>query len=71
MSSLKSVYHRFQMSCLYILSAFAVKHTVWKSTAISMKIKLRIFSSNVKSVLLYGSETWRVAKLKFATEVLW
>ena len=24
--------------------------------------KLRIFRSNVKSVLLYGSETWKVAK---------
>ena len=36
---------------------------VWKSTAISTKTKLRIFSSNVKSVLLYGAETWRVTKI--------
>jgi len=29
---------------------------------ISRKIKLRIFNTNVKSVLLYGSEIWRVTK---------
>ena len=29
---------------------------VWKSTA----TKLRIFNTNVKAVLLYGSETWKV-----------
>ena len=43
--------------------AFAILHMVWKSTAISTKTKLRIFSSNVKSVLLYGAETWRVTKI--------
>jgi hypothetical protein len=26
---------------------------------ISLKTKLKIFNSNVKSILLYGSETWR------------
>ena len=38
---------------------------VWNSTSISTKTKLRIFTTNVKSaesVLLYGSETWRVAR---------
>ena len=29
---------------------------------ISIRTKFRIFRSNVKSVLLYGSETWKVAK---------
>ena len=29
---------------------------------ISIRTKLRIFRSNVKSVLLYGSESWKVAK---------
>jgi hypothetical protein len=28
----------------------------------SIRAKLRIFRSNVKSGLLYGSETWKVAK---------
>uniref|UniRef100_A0A0B7BQE7 DUF6451 domain-containing protein n=1 Tax=Arion vulgaris TaxID=1028688 RepID=A0A0B7BQE7_9EUPU len=36
---------------------------MWKSTAISTKTKLKIFNSNVKSELLFGSETWRVTKL--------
>ena len=39
--------------------SFAVLRPVWKATAISHSTKLRIFNSNVKSVLLYGSETWR------------
>ena len=40
--------------------AFITLRPVWRSTAISTRNKLRIFNSNVKSVLLYGSETWRV-----------
>jgi hypothetical protein len=35
---------------------------VWKNSRISTKTKLRIFRSNVKLVLLYGSETWKVIK---------
>nr|CAH8838004.1 unnamed protein product [Trichobilharzia regenti] len=42
--------------------AFITLKSVWRSTAISIKNKIRIFNSNVKSVLLYGSETWRVIK---------
>ena len=42
--------------------AFAILRPVWMSTAIQTHTKLRIFDSNVKSVLLYGSETWRVIK---------
>ena len=40
--------------------AFTILRPVWKSTAISIKTKLRVFNSNVKAVLLYGSETWKV-----------
>jgi hypothetical protein len=32
------------------------------SKEISTKTKIKIFSNNVKSVLLYGCETWKVAK---------
>ena len=32
------------------------------STEISTGTKLRIFNSNIKSVLLYGCETWRTTK---------
>ena len=39
--------------------AFDVLKPVWRANSISTKTKLRIFNSNVKSVLVYGSETWR------------
>nr|KAG5697797.1 hypothetical protein BaRGS_016059 [Batillaria attramentaria] len=34
----------------------------WASKVVSIRTKLRIFNSNVKSVLLYGCETWRITK---------
>ena len=40
--------------------AFNTLRTIWKTTALSLRNKIRIFNTNVKSVLLYGSETWRV-----------
>ena len=39
--------------------AFAMLRPVWRCKAFCMKTKIQIFSSNVKSILLYGSETWR------------
>ena len=42
--------------------AFAQLQTIWKSKQYSLKTKLRLYNSNVKSVLLYGSECWRVVK---------
>ncbi|CAG2240052.1 MIB [Mytilus edulis] len=41
-------------------ATFARLHTILKSNHYSLRTKLRIYNSNVKSVLLYGSETWRV-----------
>ena len=38
--------------------AFLTLNSVWRSPVIRSKTKLKIFNSNVKSVLLYGSETW-------------
>ncbi|KAK7103284.1 hypothetical protein V1264_018214 [Littorina saxatilis] len=35
---------------------------IWSSKEISQRTKLRIFNSNVKSVLLYGCETWRTTE---------
>ena len=35
---------------------------VWRSRYTSLWTKLRIFNSNVKSVLLYGSKTWQLTK---------
>ena len=42
--------------------AFVQLKPIWRSSSISAKTKLRLFNSNVKSVLLYGSETWRVTE---------
>ena len=42
--------------------AFVILKNIWTSKQISMRTKLRIFNSNVKSVLLYGCETWRTTK---------
>ena len=41
-------------------SAFANVDLLWRSTVYSQKTKLRIYQSNVISVLLYGSECWRM-----------
>ena len=38
---------------------FTTLKTLWNSRVISTKTKLKIFNSNVKSVLLYGAESWR------------
>ena len=35
---------------------------VWSAMNISRGTKMKIFNSNVKSVLLYGTETWRTTK---------
>jgi hypothetical protein len=35
---------------------------VWKSSDISLRTKLKIFKSNVKSILLYNCETWPVTQ---------
>ena len=37
--------------------AFAMLRSIWRSTAVTTNTKLRVFGSNVKAVLLYGSET--------------
>ena len=43
-------------------AAFVMLKNIWVSKKISTRTKLRIFISNVKSVLLYGSESWRKIK---------
>lgn len=43
-------------------SAFAILKNIWSSRMIRNKTKIMIFNSNVKSVLLYGAETWRTTK---------
>jgi hypothetical protein len=42
-------------------AAFASLRNIWRSNQISHRTKIRIFNSNVKTVLLYASETWCVS----------
>ena len=42
--------------------AFHLLRTVWKSKVIGDTTKIRLFNTNVKSVLLDGAETWRINK---------
>ncbi|XP_078603943.1 uncharacterized protein LOC144877771 [Branchiostoma floridae x Branchiostoma japonicum] len=44
-------------------AAFAQLKPVWRARNISLRTKLRIFESNVKSILLYGCETWGLTQL--------
>ena len=43
-------------------AAFIILKNIWSSKDIATATKVRLFNSNVKSVLLYGSETWRMTK---------
>ena len=42
--------------------AFASLKNIWKSKKISLKTKLRFFTSNVLTTLLYGCESWKMTK---------
>ena len=43
-------------------AAFIQLKNIWNSKELSLDTKIRLFNSNVKSVLLYGAETWRMTK---------
>ena len=42
--------------------AFVTLRPVWRNDNLHLGTKLRLFNTNVKSVLLYGAETWRNTK---------
>ena len=42
--------------------AFTSLKPLLRSKRISLKTKLRLFNSNVKTVLLYGSESWKTTR---------
>ena len=42
--------------------AFNKLRNIWKASTLKQKTKLRIYRSNVRSVLLYAAETWRTNK---------
>ena len=39
--------------------AFAILKPIWRTTSLSIHTKIKIYKSNVLSVLLYGSECWK------------
>ena len=41
-------------------TAFLKLKSVWSSNSISLATKLRLFKSLMKTVLMYGSETWKM-----------
>ncbi|XP_068723948.1 uncharacterized protein [Montipora capricornis] len=43
-------------------AAFVMLKSIWASKEISARTKLRIFNSKVKSIQLYGCETWQMTK---------
>jgi hypothetical protein len=43
-------------------TAFTNLNNIWKDRAISTRTKVMLFNSNVKSVLLFGSETWSLTQ---------
>jgi len=43
--------------------AFSMLRRIWNSGSLSLKTKLKLFKSNVLSVLTYGSETWSLTKI--------
>ncbi|VDP23927.1 unnamed protein product [Schistosoma margrebowiei] len=43
-------------------AAYLQLRNIWNSKQLSTNTKVRIFNTNVKTVLLYGSETWRTTK---------
>ena len=47
-------------------ASFIQLRNIWRSKTMSRKTKLKMFNSNVKSVLLYGAESWRKTKTNMA-----
>ncbi len=45
-----------------VRAGFIQLKNIWASRELSMTTKIQLFNSNVKTVLLYGAETWRTTK---------
>ncbi|VDO68963.1 unnamed protein product [Schistosoma margrebowiei] len=43
-------------------AAYLQLRNIWNSKQLSTNTKVRIFNTNVQTVLLYGAETWRTTK---------
>ena len=42
--------------------AFNSLQNIWKSKKLALKTKIKLYNSNVKSVLLNGAECWRTVE---------
>lgn len=42
--------------------AFYRLNNIWASNNITIRTKIRLFNTNIKSILLYGSETWNASR---------
>lgn len=54
----KDIQSRLRKAC----QAFSMLRPIWRSSEYSLKTKIKLYTSNVKSVLLYGAECWRTTK---------
>jgi hypothetical protein len=43
-------------------TAFVQLYSIWKNKQITQRTKLRTCETNVKAVLLYGCETWKITQ---------
>jgi len=57
-STVASSYNDFKRRRGIAWSQFWKLEKVWRSTKISLKLKLRLFDSLIISILLYGAESW-------------
>jgi hypothetical protein len=46
-------------------TAFIQLYPVWRAREISIETKLKMFNSNIKSILLFACETWKSTKKDF------
>ena len=42
--------------------SYGMLGNIWREGTISLRTKLQIFNANIKSLLLYGAETWKLTK---------
>ena len=64
-AKIASSYDNFKRRHGIAWSQFWKLETIWRSTKISLKLKLRLFDSLILSILMYGGESWTTTqKLK-------
>jgi len=44
--------------------AFGMMGAIWRARNITLKTKIWLFNLSIKTILLYGSETWKTTKME-------